>query len=127
MERLKKVSLREKFASFNELWQPKTVALVDDFAVKLVKIEGEFVWHRHADADEIFFVIAGGIRMQYRSDGEEYEEAFGPGELLRVPRGVEHLPVALPGTELVLFERADLVNIGDVENERRSAPISAKT
>jgi uncharacterized RmlC-like cupin family protein len=65
--------------------------------------------------------------MQYRSDGEEYEEAFGPGELLRVPRGVEHLPVALPGTELVLFERADLVNTGDVENERRSAPISAKT
>jgi mannose-6-phosphate isomerase-like protein (cupin superfamily) len=123
MERLKKISLREKFASFEEHWKPKTVALVDDFAIKLVKLDGEFVWHHHAEADEIFFVVAGGIRMKYRSDGQELEEAFGPGELLRVPRGVEHMPIALPGTELILFERADLVNTGNVENERTIAPI----
>jgi mannose-6-phosphate isomerase-like protein (cupin superfamily) len=122
MERLKKISLREKFGSFEELWAPKTVALVDDFAIKLVKLEGAFVWHCHVDADEIFFVVAGGIRMRYRSDGEELEEAFGPGELLRVPRGVEHMPIALSGTELILFERADLVNTGNVESERTSAP-----
>jgi mannose-6-phosphate isomerase-like protein (cupin superfamily) len=122
---LKKISLREKFASFEELWKPKTVARVDDFAIKLVKLDGEFVWHHHADADEIFFVVAGGIRMKYRSEGQELEEAFGPGELLRVPRGVEHMPIALPGTELILFERADLVNTGNVENERTiaSSPI----
>jgi mannose-6-phosphate isomerase-like protein (cupin superfamily) len=125
MGHLKKISLREKFASFEELWKPKTVARVDDFAIKLVKLDGEFVWHHHADADEIFFVVAGGIRMKYRSEGQELEEAFGPGELLRVPRGVEHMPIALPGTELILFERADLVNTGNVENERTiaSSPI----
>jgi mannose-6-phosphate isomerase-like protein (cupin superfamily) len=123
MERLEKVSLHEKFASFEELWQPKTVALVDDFAIKLVKLDGEFVWHHHADADEIFFVIAGGIRMKYRSEGQEREEAFGPGELLRVPRGVEHMPIARPGTQVILIERADLVNTGNLENERTIAPV----
>ena len=122
-EQLSKVSLREKFDSFSETWSPKVVALVDEFAVKIVKIEGEFVWHRHDDADEVFFVIAGGITMKYRLDGAEREVAFGPGELLLVPRGVEHMPAALPGTEIVLFERADLVNTGDVRNERTAEAV----
>jgi mannose-6-phosphate isomerase-like protein (cupin superfamily) len=117
-EQLTKVSLREKFDSFSETWSPKVVALVDEFAIKVVKIDGDFVWHRHEAADEVFFVISGGITMKYRLDGAEREVAFGPGELLRVPRGVEHMPVALPGTEIVLFERADLVNTGNVRNER---------
>lgn len=122
-DQLSKVSLREKFNSFSETWSPKVVALVDDFAVKVVKIEGEFVWHHHDDADEVFFVISGGIAMHYRLDGAEHEVVFGPGELLRVPRGVEHLPVALPGTEIVLFERADLVNTGNLRNERTAEAV----
>ena len=94
---------------------------VDEFAIKVVKLEGEFVWHQHADADEVFYVIAGGIRMKYRLGDSVQEVSFGPGELLRIPRGIEHLPIALPGTELVLFERADLVNTGNVRNERTIA------
>jgi mannose-6-phosphate isomerase-like protein (cupin superfamily) len=124
MERLSKISLSEKFASFSERWAPKILTRVDDFAIKIVKLEGEFVWHSHADADEVFFVISGGIRMKYRMEGAEHEVAFGPGELLRVPRGVEHMPVAEDGTELILFERADLPNTGDLEeNERTAAPV----
>jgi mannose-6-phosphate isomerase-like protein (cupin superfamily) len=117
-EQLSKISLREKFDSFSETWSPKVVALVDDFAIKVVKIDGDFVWHQHDEADEVFFVMRGGITMKYRLDGSEREVTFGPGELLRVPRGVAHMPVALPGTEIVLFERADLVNTGEVRNER---------
>jgi len=122
MDHLSKISLREKFASFDELWQPKIVAWVDDFAVKLVKVEGEFVWHRHDDNDEVFFVVTGGIRMKYRLGGREDEVLFGPGEMLRIPKGVEHLPIALPGTELMLLERGDLVNTGNVEGDRTAPP-----
>jgi mannose-6-phosphate isomerase-like protein (cupin superfamily) len=122
VEPLAKVSLCEKFAAFDDLWSPKTIAHVDDFAIKLAKIDGEFVWHHHADADEVFLVVSGRIVMKYRSedpgDDAVREVAFGAGELLRVPRGVEHLPVADPGTEVLLFERADVVNTGNVENER---------
>jgi mannose-6-phosphate isomerase-like protein (cupin superfamily) len=124
MELLSKVSLREKFATFDDLWSPKIVATIDDFAIKLVKIDGDFVWHHHADADEVFLVIAGGITMKYRLDGMEHAVAFGPGELLRIPRGVEHLPIAKPGTELILIERSDLRNTGEIENERTAAPAS---
>jgi mannose-6-phosphate isomerase-like protein (cupin superfamily) len=124
MDRLSKVSIREKFATFSDLWSPKTVALVDDFAIKLVKIDGEFVWHHHAEADEVFLAVTGRINMKYRLDNDEDEISFSPGELLRVPRGVEHLPVAVPGTEIVLFERADLLNTGNIENERTATPAS---
>ncbi len=124
MEHLSKISLRDKFASFDDLWRPKIVARVDDFAVKLVKIEGEFVWHRHDDNDEVFFVVTGGIRMKYRFGDREDEVSFGPGEMLRVPKGIEHLPIALPGTELMLLERGDLVNTGNVESDRTAPPVT---
>lgn len=122
MDRLSKISLRDKFAQISALWSPKTVAFVDDFAIKLVKIDGPFVWHHHAEADEVFMVVTGRIRMHYRLDGGEHEISFGPGELLRIPRGVEHLPIAEPGTEVVLFERADVVNTGNLTNDRTAIP-----
>lgn len=122
MDRLVKIALRDKFAAFSDLWSPKTVAEVDDFAIKLVKIDGEFVWHHHAEADEVFLVITGGIRMKYRLDAREDEVSFGPGEMLRVPRGVEHMPIAEPGTEVVLFERADLINTGNIKSKRTAVP-----
>jgi mannose-6-phosphate isomerase-like protein (cupin superfamily) len=121
-EPLVKISLEEKFAAFDDMWSPKLLALVDDFAIKAVKIDGEFVWHHHTEADEVFYVLKGGITMKYRLDGGEHEVAFGPGEMLRVPRGIEHMPIALPGTELILFERADLVNTGNLHNDRTATP-----
>jgi mannose-6-phosphate isomerase-like protein (cupin superfamily) len=112
MEPLRKISIAEKLASFDDQWSPKTLASVGDYAVKAVKIAGEFVWHDHPDDDELFYVVRGGIAMEYRLNGAERVERFGPGEMLRVPKGMEHRPVAEPGTEILLFERESLVNTG---------------
>lgn len=112
MTRLVKVSLEEQFARIHQTWSQRVVANVNDFAVKIAKLEGEFVWHQHEDEDEVFLIVSGRIRMRYRADGAEHETTFGAGELLCVPHGVEHLPVALEPTEIVLFERAETVNTG---------------
>ncbi|MBC5824697.1 MAG: cupin domain-containing protein [Candidatus Eremiobacteraeota bacterium] len=121
MNALSKVSLREKFSTFEETWSPKIVATANDFAVKIAKIEGEFVWHHHDEEDEVFLIVAGGIRMQYRRDGLQAEVAFGPGELLTVPHGMEHRPIAEPGTQIVLFEKASTRNTGDLADDERAA------
>ena len=125
MSTLRKVSLQEKFSAFDDMWSPKTLATVNDYAIKAVKIDGEFVWHQHADDDEIFLVLAGGITMYYRLNGIEEQVDFGPGELLRIPRGVEHKPIAKPGTEMLLFERADLLNTGNIRSDRFTAKPAA--
>ncbi len=119
---LRKVSLSDAFASFDERWAPKILASVGDYAIKAVKIEGTFVWHEHAHDDEVFFVLRGGISMQYRRGEEEIVERFGAGELLHVPRGVVHRPVADEGTEILLFERESLVNTGNVHDEHFTNP-----
>ena len=121
MEPLRKVSLREKLDSFQDEWSPKVIARVNEFALKIVKVGGEFIWHHHDADDEVFLVISGGIAMHYLHDGVEAVERFGPGELLRVPRGIEHKPVADPGTEMVLFEREAVRNTGNVHDERFTA------
>ena len=118
---LRKVCVAEKLASFEELWSPKTLAVLNDYAIKAVKLEGPFLWHDHPEDDEVFYVVRGAISMEYRSEGVEHVERFGPGELLRVPKGVEHRPVADAGTELLLFERELLVNTGAVVSERTKA------
>ncbi len=120
MNVLSKISLRDKFSTFDEIWSPKTVATANDFAVKIAKIEGEFVWHHHDDEDEVFFIIAGGIRMQYKRDGLQGEVEFGPGELLMVPHGVEHRPIARPGTQILLFEKAATRNTGNLADHERT-------
>ncbi len=120
-EELQKVSLRKKLDSFDQTWAPKIVARLNDFAVKLVKLHGDFIWHRHDEDDEVFIVLAGGITMHYRLDGVQRQVEFGPGELLVVPRGMEHKPSALPGTELMLVERAELLNTGNVRDSGRTA------
>jgi mannose-6-phosphate isomerase-like protein (cupin superfamily) len=120
---LKKVNIREKFQSFDETWQPKIIASVNEFALKAVKLDGEFIWHHHDEEDEIFIVVRGRIDMHYRVDGQKAVESFGEGELLKVPRGVEHKPVAAPGTELLLIERADTPNTGNVvDSDRHREP-----
>ena len=121
MDALRPVSLRRALDSFTETWSPKIVARVNDFALKVVKLDGDFVWHHHADDDEIFLVLHGRIDMHYRDDGgAERLVTFGDGELLAMPRGVEHKPLAAAGTELLLFERADVVNTGNIHDSDRT-------
>ena len=111
---LEKVNLAEKLSLFDEPWQPKIVAELNDTHVKVVKLEGGFVWHHHDDEDELFLVVAGRLRMELR-DGDVTLE---PGELVVVPRGVEHRPVAEGETHVVLIEPNTTLNTGNVRNER---------
>ncbi len=116
---LRKSNLAEKFAAFDDEWSPKIVGELNGFHVKLVKIGGEFVWHHHDVEDELFFVIEGEIAMHYRDDaGTERCERFGAGEFLIVPHGVEHKPVAVPGTKMLLLEPASTINTGTAGGER---------
>ena len=111
---LEKVEVAEKFALFDEPWSPKIVAELNDAYVKVVKLEGEFVWHHHDDEDELFWVVSGRLRMELR-DGEVVLE---PGELLVVPKGVEHRPIAEGETHVVLIEPKTTLNTGNVRDER---------
>jgi mannose-6-phosphate isomerase-like protein (cupin superfamily) len=113
------VRLDEKFASLDELWTPKIVGQVNEMQVKVVRIEGEFVWHTHQDTDEFFLVRSGSmtIQMKGRSD-----VVLGVNELFVVPRGVEHRPVADSVCEVVLIEPSGVVNTGDGSTHIRSAP-----
>jgi mannose-6-phosphate isomerase-like protein (cupin superfamily) len=108
------VDLGGKLASFSETWTPKRVAEVDGYDVKLAKLHGEFVWHRHEGEDELFLVLAGRLRIEFRDGIAE----LGPAQLLVVPRGVEHRPVADAECHVLLFERRGVVNTGDVVEAR---------
>jgi mannose-6-phosphate isomerase-like protein (cupin superfamily) len=105
-----KVNLDQQFERFHDHWSPKIVATVNDDDVKLVKLQGEFVWHQHQDTDELFLVIDGQLRIQLQNHGDVI---LGPGELFVVPRGVRHCPAADQETRVVLLEPRDTVNTGD--------------
>jgi mannose-6-phosphate isomerase-like protein (cupin superfamily) len=111
---MEKVNLAEKLAQFAEHWSPRIVGELNGQQVKLAKLSGEFMWHRHADEDELFLVIAGHLDIRLR----DRVIALDPGELFIVPRGVEHHPVASGETHVLLFEPASTRNTGDVRNER---------
>lgn len=108
------ISLDEKLAAIDDHWNPRIVAELNGQHVKLAKVRGEFVWHSHAGADELFLVLHGRLRLDLR-DGNV---VLGPGEIAVVPRGVEHRPVAEEETHLLLFEPAGTVNTGELRNER---------
>ncbi|MDQ3022762.1 MAG: cupin domain-containing protein [bacterium] len=110
---LEVVNLAEKFALIPEPWQPRIAGEVNDAYVKLGKFHGHFVWHSHADEDELFLVIKGRILMRLR-DGDKW---VGEGEFIIVPRGVEHMPVAEEEAHVLLFEPKSTLNTGDVDNE----------
>jgi mannose-6-phosphate isomerase-like protein (cupin superfamily) len=112
--RMEKVNLREKFALFSDRWSPKVVGELNGHHVKLVKLLGEFVWHKHDHEDELFLVVSGRFRMEFRDRQVWLEE----GEFLVVPRGVEHRPVAGDEAQVLLFEPATTLNTGDVRDER---------
>jgi mannose-6-phosphate isomerase-like protein (cupin superfamily) len=112
-----KINLAEKFARFSEHWSPKVVAALNGQHVKLVKFRGEFVWHHHEHEDELFLVVRGAFRMEFRDRTVELRE----GEVIVVPRGVEHRPVADEEVSVLLFEPAATVNTGNAGGERTVA------
>jgi mannose-6-phosphate isomerase-like protein (cupin superfamily) len=109
-----KVNLAQKFELFDDRWSPKIVGELNDFHVKLAKLEGEFVWHHHDSEDELFLVIKGRLQMRFRDRDIWLEE----GEFLIVPRGVKHLPVAPKETHVLLFEPRSTLNTGNVGGDR---------
>jgi len=110
-----KLNLEQGFAGFDELWAPRVAAAVNDTHVKLVKLEGEFHWHHHESEDELFLVHRGVLEMRFR----DRTVVLNAGELIVVPRGVEHMPVALSDPcEVILIEPSTTLNTGNVVNER---------
>ena len=117
MPNLKKVTLPEKFASFQDHWSPKIVGELNGQHVKLVKFQGEFVWHHHETEDELFLVVRGSFRMDYRDESGDKHINLTVGEFLIVPHGVEHRPCADEEVEVLLFEPATTLNTGNVRSE----------
>ena len=109
-----KVNLAQKLALFSEHWSPKVVGELNGQQVKLVKLQGPFVWHHHEAEDELFLVLHGHLRMELR----ERTVDVTPGEFIIIPRGVEHRPVAEEEVHVLLFEPATTLNTGNVREER---------
>ena len=108
------VNLSEKLRQVGEFWSPKIVGELNDSYVKVVKFQGEFVWHHHELEDELFLVLKGTLRMRFRDS----EVLVREGEFIVVPRGVDHLPVADEEVHVVLLEPKSTLNTGNVRNER---------
>ena len=111
---MQKVNLAEKFSRIHEFWKPYIAAELNGQLVKLDKLKGEFLWHNHEKEDEMFLVVKGRFRIEFREKTVWLEE----GEFIVVPRGVEHRPVADEEAWIVLFEPASTLNTGNVVNER---------
>ena len=108
------INLEDKFALFDDTWAPKVIAAMNDYQIKLVKLEGEFVWHCHADTDELFLCVAGEFDIEFR-DGVTTVKT---GELCVVPKGVEHKPVARAGCQVIIIEPTGVMNTGNAETDR---------
>jgi mannose-6-phosphate isomerase-like protein (cupin superfamily) len=114
-----KVNIAEKFSKINEHWKPHIAAELNGQYVKVVKFKDEFVFHHHEHEDEMFLVVKGRFRMDYRYQGDpDRQEWIETGEFVVVPRGVEHRPVAEEECWVILFEPSTTLNTGNVENER---------
>ena len=118
---MEKINLAEKFALFNEHWRPKIIGELNDSYIKIVKFKGEFVWHHHDSEDELFLVVKGTMIMRLKENinYEIFKEIkVEPGELIIIPRGVEHMPVAEEEVHIVLMEPKTTLNTGNIKNER---------
>ena len=113
---MRAINLSEKFAMFDETWHPRKIAEVDDSIVILAKVQGEFIWHAHDEEDELFLVVEGTLHMQFR----DRTEVVRAGEMIVVPKGVEHCPMTQGGevVKLLLFEKASTAHTGAVTHER---------
>src|SRR5262245_18075684 len=115
---MEKVNLADKFASFSDYWRPKVVGELNGQEVKVVKLQGEFIWHKHDVEDELFLVWRGRFRVEFRDRAVELEA----GEFLIVPKGVEHRTVADDEAEVIVFEPAATRNTGDLFDPQFTAP-----
>jgi mannose-6-phosphate isomerase-like protein (cupin superfamily) len=114
MTEIRVVNLAQKFSLFQEQWHPKIVGEINESQVKLVKLQGEFVWHRHEVEDELFLVVKGRLLIRLRGR----DLYLGEGEFAIIPHGVEHQPVAEAEVQVLLLEPKTTVNTGDVQTER---------
>ena len=108
-----KINIKEKYQKFNDYWKPRVIAKLNDQQVIIAKVKGEFVWHDHKDEDELFTVIKGKLKMEFRDKVVEVNE----GEMIVVPKGIEHRPVAEEETWLLLFEPLSTKHTGEVNSE----------
>lgn len=108
-----KINIQQKFSMFNDHWSPRIIGELNGQHVKLAKVKGEFVWHDHKDEDELFFIVKGKLRIEFRDKTVELSE----GEMIIVPKGVEHKPVGEGDVWLMLFEPAATKHTGEVESE----------
>lgn len=120
---MKPINIKEKYTKFDKQWHPHQIAIVDDMQVILAKISGEFVWHSHKGEDELFYVQKGTLNMRFRESGNpeaEWFETVQEGEIIVVPKGVEHCPTTEEGEEvhLLLFEKQNTAHTGDVQHEK---------
>jgi mannose-6-phosphate isomerase-like protein (cupin superfamily) len=111
---MEKINLAQKFSLFQDHWKPRIAGELNGQYIKLVKVKGEFVWHHHDNEDELFLVVKGRLLIKLRDQDIQLEE----GELVIIPRGVEHMPVAEEEVHLLLLEPKSTLNTGDVQNER---------
>lgn len=107
------INFKDKFSKFNDHWSPRVVAQMNDYQFKLVKVEGEFVWHDHPDTDEVFIVIEGVLNIEFR-DGTV---TLNTGEMFVIPKGVDHKPVANTECKIMIVEPKGVVNTGDTDSE----------
>lgn len=124
---MKSINIKEKFSKFSKNWHPHKIAVVDNMQVLLAKIKGEFVWHKHENEDELFQVIKGTLYMQFRASSSEAESEGGirteivkEGEIIVIPKGVEHNPMTKNGEEVhvLLFEKLSTAHTGNVKHEK---------
>lgn len=117
---MEKVNIPEKLALFQDYWSPKILGELNGQHVKIAKFKGEFVWHKHYHEDELFYVIDGVLKIEFRDKTVE----LNPGEFVIVPKGVEHKPVAESEVSVLLFEPATTLNTGNVINELTKKELS---
>lgn len=108
------INLKDKFSQFADLWQPRIIAQMNDYHVKIAKIQGDFVWHSHPDTDELFLIVDGELRIDFR----HRSVTLRPGEICVVPKGVEHKPYAEKECAILMVELAGTLNTGDAGGER---------
>ncbi len=110
---MEKINLKEKFLLFKEQWTPKIISGLNDQYIKLAKAEGEFVWHNHADEDELFFIVKGKLLIKFRDKDVELNE----GEMIVIPKGVDHMPIAKEECCVMLIEPKSIKHTGEVKHE----------
>ena len=111
---MNKINISQKLAQFNDHWNPRIIGELNKQHVKIAKLKGEFIWHKHDEEDEMFLVLKGTLKIAFRDRTETIQE----NEIIIVPKGVEHKPIAEEEVSIMLFEPATTINTGDLDNER---------